>query len=252
VHPTNVTFRDHFSGQAAIYAEFRPRYPAALADLLRSLTAGDTAWDIGCGNGQLTIALAERFARVIATDPSESQLALAEPHPHAEYRKASAEDSGLPDVSIDLAVAAQAAHWFDWPRFVVEVGRVTKPGGAIALFGYGKLFVDGAAGDEILRYHDDIVGPYWPAGREHIENSYRDLRLPYQALPAPAPGIDMTVAWTRDELVGYLASWSATVRMTAAEGPAAFEALQARLASTWPDGERRAIRWPLFLQLYRR
>src|SRR5690606_18449246 len=72
---TAMTFRDHFSRQASTYARYRPQYPAAVADLLRSLTTGDTAWDIGCGNGQLTGALAERFARVIATDPSEAQLA---------------------------------------------------------------------------------------------------------------------------------------------------------------------------------
>jgi SAM-dependent methyltransferase len=245
----STTFRDHFSKQAATYAEYRPHYPAAVADLLRGLVTGDTAWDIGCGNGQLTIALAERFARVIGTDPSEAQLSVATPHPHVEYRRVSAEESGLPDASIDLAVAAQAAHWFDWPRFTAEVGRVVKPGGAIALVAYGKLFVDGAAGDEILNYHDVIAGPFWPAGREHIENGYVNLNLPFAQLPAPA--IDMTVAWTRDELVGYLASWSATMRLLASQGPDAFEALKTRLASTWPDGERRVIRWPLIVKLYR-
>lgn len=250
MHPTDVTFRDHFSAQAATYAEYRPRYPAAVADLLRGLVPGDTAWDIGCGNGQLTLALAERFARVIATDPSEAQLRVATPHSHVEYRCATAEDSGLPDGSIDLAVAAQAAHWFDWPHFTAEVTRVTRPGSAVALIAYGKLFVDGEAGTEITHYHEHVAGPYWPPGREHIENGYRDLVLPWS--PIDAPAIEMTAEWTRDELAGYLASWSATLRLIAAQGPEPFEALKARLATTWPDGERRLVRWPLIVKCYRR
>ena len=100
---------------------------------------------------------------------------------------------------------------------------------------------------QILRY--GIIG-CGSMGREHIENGYVNLNLPFTPLPAPA--IDMTVEWTRDELVGYLASWSATMRLIASQGPDAFEALKTRLASTWPDGERRLVRWPLIIKVYRR
>jgi SAM-dependent methyltransferase len=119
-----VMYADHFSAVAARYAAYRPHYPRALVDVLG---AGDVAWDIGCGSGQLAVALAERFERVIATDLTQQQLDAAVPHPRVEYRRAPAEESGLADASVDLAVAAQAAHWFDWPRFIAEVGRVARP-----------------------------------------------------------------------------------------------------------------------------
>src|SRR5215813_11380299 len=55
VHPSAMTFSDHFSAFAARYAEFRPRYPAALTAQLAELSAEhDVAWDVGCGNGQLS------------------------------------------------------------------------------------------------------------------------------------------------------------------------------------------------------
>ncbi len=57
-----VTFKDHFSRLAAQYAEFRPRYPGALFDLLaRIAPARARAWDCACGSGQATLDLAERF-----------------------------------------------------------------------------------------------------------------------------------------------------------------------------------------------
>lgn len=246
-------FADHFSAIAVRYAAYRPRYPAALADLLRAETAGDVAWDVGCGNGQLSVALGERFARVIATDLTAKQLAEATPHPHVEYRCAPAEASGLPDASVDLVVAAQAAHWFDWPQFVAEVARVARPGALVALVTYGRTVI-GPPGDAAARVlaelHDVHVEPLWPPGREHVETGYRDLVLPWPAVPAPA--LEMTAEWTRDELAGYVSSWSAVARLVEQGGEPVFEAFRARLAEVWPDGERRTIRWPLAIKLARR
>ena len=252
-----MSFADHFSAVAARYAAFRPRYPAALVDVLaeRADTAG-VAWDVGCGNGQLSVALAERFARVIATDPAQAQLDAALAHARVEYRRAPAEDSGLPAASVGLVVAAQAAHWFDWPRFLAEALRVAVPGALVALVSYGDLVVDGAAGAagaagaEVHRYNREIAGPYWPAGRRHVVNGYRELVMPWPAVEAPP--VEMTAAWTRDEVVGYVSSWSATARLVEREGSGPFDAFRAALAAVWPDGERRLVRWPLTVRLARR
>lgn len=207
-------------------------------------------WEAGCGNGQLSVKLAERFAHVIATEPSRAQLDAAEQHPRVEYRCEPAERSSLADASADLAVAAQAAHWFDWPRYVAEVGRVARPGALVALVSYGILRIAGDVGPVIERYYRDVVGPYWPPGREHVETGYRNLAWPWPAVEAPA--IDMTAEWTRDELVGYVATWSATVKLVDTVGPAPFEQLRTRLCEVWPGEERRTVAWPLALRFARR
>jgi hypothetical protein len=61
----------------------------------------------------------------------------------------------------------------------------------------------------------------------------------------------MTAAWTPDELVGYLTTWSATVRLVAARGTGPLEVVRDALAASWPDGLRREIRWPLTVKLAR-
>lgn len=244
-----MTFPDHFSTIAARYATYRPHYPAALVEALAERAPTGTAWDIGCGSGQLSVALADRFERVIATDPSQAQLASAVVHPRVEYRCSPAEASGLPDASVDLAVAAQAAHWFDWPRFVVEVGRVARPGALIALVSYGNMEFDGAVGEELNRYRA-VVAPYWPPERVHVDNDYRDLVLPWPAVEAPA--IDMTATWTRDELLGYIQTWSATVKLVEDQGREPVIAMCERVAAVWPADETRIIRWPLTIRLARR
>lgn len=246
-----MSFADHFSTIAARYAAYRPRYPQALADALAErCERHDLAWDAGCGNGQLSVALAQRFAHVIATEPSQEQLAAATAHPRVEYSREPAERSSLAPASADLAVAAQAAHWFDWPRYVAEVERVARPGALVALVSYGILHLSGDVEPIVAHYYREVVHPYWPPGREHVENGYRDLAWPWPAVEAPA--LAMTAEWTREELVGYVATWSATVKMIETVGPAGFEALGSALAAVWPDQERRTVTWPLAVRLARR
>jgi SAM-dependent methyltransferase len=245
-----TSFADHFSGFADRYAAYRPHYPAELVGVLADRCGHtDVAWDVGCGSGQLSVALADRFARVIATDPAQAQLDHAERAPRVEYRRASAEASGLPDASVDLAVAAQAAHWFDWPRFVVEAGRVVRPGGLIALVTYLNAELTGDAGELVVEFYRALEG-HWPGGRVHVNNRYRDLTFPWPSVDAPA--IEMTARWTRDELFGYITTWSATSRLVAAGGEARVDELRRRLEAVWPDNEPRQVRWPLTLKLTRR
>ncbi len=246
-----MTFADHFSSFAHRYANYRPTYPQALADALAELApATGLAWDAGCGNGQMSLLLAQRFTRVVATDPSQQQLDVATAHPSIEYHCVKAEDALLPADSVDLAIAAQAAHWFDWQRYVDEVARVTRPGSIVALVCYGLMYIDGEVDDLVRRYYADDVGPYWPAGREHIDNGYRDLVLPWTAVAMPA--FPMTASWTRAELVGYLATWSATAKYIADKGPLAFERLQAALTEVWPDDDSRMVTWPTTVKVARR
>ncbi|HEX7839306.1 MAG TPA: class I SAM-dependent methyltransferase [Kofleriaceae bacterium] len=243
-------FADHFSAFAARYAAFRPHYPPELVGILADrCPRHDLAWDVGCGNGQLSVALAARFSRVIAADPAQAQLDHAERDPRVEYRCVPAEASGLADASVDLAAVAQAAHWFDWPRFVAEAGRVVRPGGLIALVSYRNAEVAGDVGTLLAGYYRLIEG-HWPNGRVHVNNHYRDLTFPWP--PVAAPPLEMTARWTRDELFGYITTWSATSRFVAAGGADRLDELRHRLVQLWPDNAPRDVRWPLTLKLTRR
>src|SRR6478752_7460037 len=143
-------FHDHFSGVANRYADFRPHYPAALFDYLATLAPRNSVvWDCACGTGQATLDLAARFDKVIGTDASKEQIASALPHANAEYRVATAEQSGLPDKSVALVTVAQAVHWFDFNKFYAEVNRVLVRHGVIALGTYGINTVEGDGPNEL-------------------------------------------------------------------------------------------------------
>lgn len=242
------TFRDHFSGAASDYAEFRPRYPDELFDRLASLApAHRLAWDCATGNGQAALPLAEWFERVVATDASTAQIEHATLHPRVEYRIALAEASGLDDHVADLITVAQAAHWLDLDRFYDEVRRVAVPGAALALWGYTLMRVDEAIDPIFLHYAREVCGPYWPPERRILDEELRTIPFPFE--PIDVPRMELAWRFTLPQLVGYLRSWSATRRLIAAVGDAPFRDTCERLAEAWGDPDRaRPVVWPLFVR----
>src|SRR5437763_12584228 len=135
---TRGNFKDHFSTGSEGYATYRPSYPARLVDELASVSPSHKlALDCGCGTGQLSVLLAKRFALVVATDASATQIEKARPHERVQYRTALAEDSGLEGSTADLITVAQAAHWLDLEKFYTEVRRIARPNAILALITYG-------------------------------------------------------------------------------------------------------------------
>ena len=244
-------FKDHFSDCAGAYAAHRPTYPVALVNFLAALVPhSDLAWDVGCGSGQLSVLLAERFSKVIGTDASAEQIGRATPHPRVEYRQALAENSGLADRSVDLVAAAQAAHWFDLPRFYVEVRRVARPGSVIALVAYGRMDVDVTINPVIEHFYSEVLGPYWPPERQQVENRYRFLPFPFPEIHSSA--LEMRAEWTLTDLLGYVETWSAVRALERAKGSGRTEAFRRELVEKWgAESAKRAVRWPLALRVGR-
>ena len=249
-----MAFNDHFSGHAATYREARPLYPDALFDWLADQVAHrNLVWDTGCGNGQASVALAARFARVFATDPSANQIENAERRPNIDYRVEPAEQCSLASASADLVTVAQALHWFDFARFFPEVQRVLKPGGFFAAWAYSDCRVTSAVDVHKDRVYVDLTGTYWPPERELVETGYRTIPMPVGA-GAPfeeiaAPSFVMSVSWNAPQFLAYLRSWSATQRYIKANGVDPVAIVENDLIAAWGDPEmRREVRWDFHLR----
>ena len=238
-----------FSTVACEYSLFRPGYPEELFEwLARAAPAPDAAWDCGCGSGQASVPLAAHFSHVFATDAAAEQLAAAKRHPRVSYSVAPAEHSGLADASVDLVTVAQALHWFDVEAFYAEARRVARPGAVIAVWNYPRpRFVDPAFDQPFLEFYRDVVGPYWPAERRHIESNYATLPFPFEELPHPQFAIELR--WNFEQVLGYVSSWSATTRYRQATGSDPLPLLRASLSPIWPAaGQQVSVRMPIGLR----
>lgn len=125
-----------FSGRATEYAKYRPSYPAeAIARIFQGLNEPKTLLvvDIGAGTGISSRLLADRGASVIAIDPNPEMLQAAMPHPSIKFERGTAENTNLPDRSVDLITCFQAFHWFEPSSTLKEFRRILKATGRLAL-----------------------------------------------------------------------------------------------------------------------
>ena len=125
-----------FSDRAEDYAKYRPSYPAAAIDSI--LEGLDNplqliAADIGAGTGISSRLLAERGLSVLAIEPNLEMRQAALPHPLVEFHNGTAENTNLPDASVDLVVCFQSFHWFDPTPTLLELRRILKPTGRLAV-----------------------------------------------------------------------------------------------------------------------
>jgi SAM-dependent methyltransferase len=244
-----MAFKDHFSGHAGSYARYRPDYPSELFDYLASLTPRhEVALDCATGSGQAAVGLARHFNCVIGSDGSVAQLRNAQAHPRVAYLANLAEQPALRDGSVDLAAAAQAAHWFDHERFHPEMRRVLRADGVLALWTYGLAFVAPAIDAVVAHFYEEVVGPYWPPERRHVENAYRDLPFPWHE--SAAPQFQLRLDWDLDDFIGYVGTWSAVQRYTKVSGTDPLPVLRAEIAPLWDCGQRQVV-WPLHLKVGR-
>ncbi len=247
-----MAFQDHFSALAETYRAARPSYPPELFAWLGSESrARELAWDVGCGNGQASVLLADRFDDVYATDPSAAQIAAAEPHARVRYAVEQAEQTALENATVDCITVAQAYHWFDHARFCDEVRRAGKPGCLVAVWTYGRTFVSPEVDELFNELHDVLLDGFWPPGREHVLSEYRELPFPFEELAVPS--FVMRCDWTLDQYLGYLRSWSACQRMLEATGRDAVSEIAERAGRAWGEPDLvRSARWPLTVRAGRR
>lgn len=238
-------FQDHFSGHADAYASHRPVYPDAFADFLADFAPRrETAWEAGCGSGQLTTLLAARFRRVIATDASAEQIARAPDLPGVTYRCARAESTNLPARTADLCVAAQAAHWFDLDAYYAEVRRIGREGGIVALVTYALMNVDDALDAVVRAFYDAELDAHWPPERRLVEEGYASLPFPFEEIAMPA--FEMRAEWTLGQFIGYIRTWSGVRAFVERGGGRAMQTFESDLERAWGDSEvRRTVRWPM-------
>ncbi|KAH7890650.1 S-adenosyl-L-methionine-dependent methyltransferase [Phlebopus sp. FC_14] len=218
----------------AIYAASRPTYPRELYEFVfsfhrRSQSAQwERAIDLGCGTGQATTELTP-FRHVTGVDPSTNMIQSARESPAETL-------SFLEDGSVDLVIAAQAAHWFDWSRMWPELARILRKGGSAAFWIYSEFRMPAYPGlTSVIKDYsegtdvDNSVGPYWqqpgrsilanhlvaiPEGNAIVDGAFGTLDREYFTgqyypdLPFSRPIIlRKTMSW--DDILGYLRTWSA-------------------------------------------
>lgn len=165
--------------------------------------------DIGCGNGALLKALADRARSGVGVDESARIIERARSNnagsPHLRFEKISGPVLPFPDHSFDVVTSLMSFRYLDWDPLLAEIKRVTRPGGKflivdmvtvpVAVSEYPRLLSDklrtmrgqkaNAAFDAALKRlvsHPDWkkMLEYNPIRSEHEMKWYLESRFPGQ------------------------------------------------------------------------
>ncbi|EFY92645.1 Crg1p S-adenosylmethionine-dependent methyltransferase [Metarhizium acridum CQMa 102] len=138
--------------------------------------------------------MSPHFGRVIGIDTSPGMVRQATSMTKDKkitFYQGGAEDlSFLPDKSIDMVVAGQSAHWFDYNKAWPELSRVLKPGGSLAFWGYkdnvligheraNRVFDKYCYADGDVESGVEGMNAYWEQpGRNKVRNLLREVEPP--------------------------------------------------------------------------
>jgi ubiquinone/menaquinone biosynthesis C-methylase UbiE len=179
--------RATFDAGAQRYEDARPVAPEfVLDDLveLAGLKPGARLLEIGCGTGQVTLALAQRGFAILAVELGESMAMLARrklaDSPDVEIVSSSFEDWDAHGARFDAVVSFNAFHWLDPHVRFSKSASVLHRGGALGVMGMG--IVD----------HDD-ADPVWRGLAEEYEGAASEIE-PWRRLDSMRDRSDEFVA----------------------------------------------------------
>lgn len=129
-----------FSNRVDNYVRYRPDYPPQVIELMRgemSLNDKSVVADIGSGTGIFAKSLLEAGAAVYGIEPNDAMREAGEfflrEFPKFRSVNGTAEDTHLPDASVNFITAAQAFHWFEAEQTKNEFCRVLRQNGWVVL-----------------------------------------------------------------------------------------------------------------------
>ena len=174
------------SVNATDYDELRPTYaPAAVGWVAErgGLQPGSLVVDLAAGTGQLSRRFASLGVRVVAVEPAANMRAIiGSNQPDVTTLAGTAEGIPLCDGVADAVVVGNAFHHFDADAAFVEIRRVLRPEGTLALF-WARSSRGGL--DLGLREIDNVVEH--ERGSSPIVRSYRSWFEPPERVAGFTP-----------------------------------------------------------------
>lgn len=157
------SFHDDLSAQldpAALPAPEPVHYDEAVLTAA-GVVAGTRVLDLGCGQGDLTLALLAREARVTSLDLSTGMLQLARRRVDlyangrsATFVAAPVERTGLPSGSFDVVVGRWILHHVDLRPAASELARLLAPRGR-------AVFLENSGANPVLNFaRDNLAGRF--------------------------------------------------------------------------------------------
>lgn len=244
--------KQRFSNRVADYVRYRPRYPEAVHDFLRTecgLRPEHVIADIGSGTGFLSELFLKNGNRVFGVEPNEAMRQAGEEllasYPHFASVNGSAEATSLPDSSVDFVTAGQAFHWFDPVAARHEFRRILRSPGWVAILWNDR----GLNKSQFAREYEDLLVRFG-TDYEKVKDAYpesEDIRSFFAGKAFSAKEFPNAQEFDLEGLTGRLRSSSYAPQ----QNHPSYEPMMAELKKLFLENERDGrVRMEYLTQVY--
>lgn len=239
-----------FKGTSWHYARYRPNYPSVfLNDLIQTLGLDGTGrlLDLGCGTGQLTLALAGHVAEAVGVDPEAAMLTEAirqaeeQRIANATWTQGSSTDMPTDAGQFRVVTMGRSFHWMDRGQVLTALDGMVDDDGALVIANDTNLLLPSTPWQQAIQ---DIQRSFLPTHHKLVPPSTIDDRQTHEQTLASSPFsqvnrqvYEFLRPWTIERVIGYLYSTSLPLRQLLGDRQSAFEeAISTTLLAIDPSG----------------
>ncbi|MEL6536603.1 MAG: class I SAM-dependent methyltransferase, partial [Bacteroidota bacterium] len=183
---------------------------------------------------------------VIATDGNLRILEGTIPNSKISFEVGQEDTISAKSGSVDLVTVGQALHMLNLEDFYSEVRRVVRPGGVLAVWGFGIPRL-GMEFDRLLnRFYSETLSGYWPAGWVHLQQRYKNIPFPFKNVMDER--VEAEYYWKFEDWMSFLESWTAVRQYTKDHGGSPVEVLRPLFSQLWGGHETKKVSFTFFVK----
>lgn len=212
-----------FNGTYRYYAKYRPGIPEKVINLIVKyfdLKLGDRVLDIGCGTGQIAIAMDGRCKEMVCLDSDPKMIEQGKKRMKGSKTKLVWINKGSQDLGkirkelgiFKLAIISRAFHWMDQKQVLKDLEEIISEDGGIAILGDKSLWTGREKWQKaVKRIIQKYLGKERRAGEgafKQSDESWEDLIAKSAFRFVKTNNIPVVREWGVESVIGWLFSSS--------------------------------------------
>ncbi len=213
-----------YKGTHEYYAEYRPGIPEEVINVIVEhfdIKPSDRILDIGCGTGQIALAMEGKCGEMVCLDPDPKMLELAKKATKNSKIRIIWINRGSKDLrellkeklgTFKLATICRAFNWMDQEQVLNDLDALINENGGVVAFGDKSLWTGAEEWQQAVK---KVIQKYLGEERRAGKGKFKASGEPWDDIIARSPfrfvkihDVPIVRNWDVESIIGYLFSTS--------------------------------------------